>query len=96
VLRVLNIKRDNRSGAAYEVSVNIGKAIKHRRERADLTRAQLASRVGMPRQSLVILESSESSATLRTLGRVALALDVNVWELVQDAEAYPSTAGAVK
>ena len=74
--------------------MNIGQAVKHRRERADLTRAQLASRAGMPRQSVVILESTENSATLRTLGRVALALQVNVWELVQDAEAYASSAPA--
>lgn len=66
--------------------MNIGATIKRRREKADLTRAQLAPLAGMARQQLVRLESDASSPTLRTLERVAKALKTSAWQLVKEAE----------
>lgn len=66
--------------------MDIGKTIKRRREKADVTRAALAPRAGMARQQLVRIESDLSSPTLRTLERVAAALGCTVWQLVKEAE----------
>lgn len=71
--------------------MEIGATIKRRREKADVTRAELAARCegpggAMRRQQLVRIESDLSSPTLRTLERVATALGCTVWQLVKEAE----------
>jgi predicted RNase H-like HicB family nuclease/DNA-binding XRE family transcriptional regulator len=48
------------------------------RQALGLTQAGLAERVGVTRQQIALLESPDSNVTLRTLERVAKAMDLQV------------------
>lgn len=48
------------------------------RQRLGLTQADLARRVGVTRQQIALLESPDSNVTLRTLERIARAMDLRL------------------
>jgi transcriptional regulator with XRE-family HTH domain len=60
--------------------VEIGEAIRTARERADVSQAALAAKVGMQRENMIRLEKGRVNLTVETLMRIAsgLGLDLNV------------------
>lgn len=57
------------------------------RHRAKLTQEKLAHLAGFHRNVVGLLERGEMSPTLRTVDRLAQALDVSPLDLVRDSEA---------
>lgn len=58
------------------------------RQALDLTQAALAERVGVSRQQIALLEAPDANVTLRTLERVAAAMNLRLEvELVRDPAA---------
>ena len=66
--------------------MDLGNAIRRRREAAGQTQGELALAMDVSRQAVVALESSRSHPTIRTLLKVAHALGVSPSSLLRDAE----------
>ena len=62
------------------VAVNLGRI----RRKAGWTQTELARRVGTSQPRIAEIEGAQSNPTLRTLARIAYALDVNLSVLVAD------------
>lgn len=64
----------------------VGAAIRARREAAKLTLEELAHEAGLTVGHLFVIESGRTNPTLRTLFKVAAALEVRVGILMDEAE----------
>lgn len=64
----------------------LGKKIKDARKGMGLTQKQLADRLGTSPQNLAQYENGKRQPKLETLGKIASALGVDVWELYEDYE----------
>jgi len=60
---------------------NLGKKIAKIRSEKDLTQEQLALDTGLNRAFIGYIERSERKPTIKTIARIAEALDVELWEL---------------
>jgi transcriptional regulator with XRE-family HTH domain len=60
----------------------IGRRIRQRRQELDMTQKELADRLGITPSNITIIEHGEQNLTIRTLAKLAEALDVTVGELV--------------
>jgi len=56
----------------------IGGAIRTARERADLSQASLAEKIGMQRENLIRVEKGRANLTVETLVRIASGLDLDL------------------
>jgi DNA-binding XRE family transcriptional regulator len=72
---------------AEKVAMQIaGSWLAQARKKAGLTQKQLADRLGMPQSQISRIEKNPDRTTLRTMKRVAVALGVEVGELLAFAE----------
>ena len=60
--------------------------IKALRKERGLTQVQLANRVGLSQPSIVLAERGEDHLTLRTLRKIALALEVDLLDLFRESD----------
>jgi len=58
--------------------VEIGGAIRSARERADVSQAALAAKIGMHRENLIRVEKGRGNLTVETLMRIAEGLGVDL------------------
>lgn len=66
-----------------------GEYVRIRRELAGLTQAQLAERLGSQQPAIARLEAGDTNVSMRTLERIADALDLEVeWGMVPREEAF--------
>jgi len=61
-----------------ETTVNVARQIRTLRERRNLSQRSLAEASGLSRNTLSLLERGQTSPTVSTLKRLALALDVDI------------------
>lgn len=64
------------------LAASFGRCVTRHREAADLSISELARRAGVSRAFMWRIESGGSMANLRTMARIALALDVPLQSLV--------------
>ncbi|MDG1057752.1 MAG: helix-turn-helix transcriptional regulator [Flavobacteriaceae bacterium] len=64
--------------------VIVGKRISVLRKQLKLTQAALASTAGMEESALQRIEASRTNPTIKTLYKVAIALNVNIKELFEN------------
>jgi transcriptional regulator with XRE-family HTH domain len=75
------------SRAVYSVLRDVGGRIREARVSANLTQEEAAGRAGVDYKRLQRIEAGKVNVTIRTLVRLATALEVSVWQLMrQDAE----------
>jgi plasmid maintenance system antidote protein VapI len=81
-------ERDQRAYDVGRVTTEVTSAIEHRMEQAGITPEELARRLGgNPSRVASILRINPEAMTLRTLARLAVALDATVEvQLVAEAE----------
>jgi transcriptional regulator with XRE-family HTH domain len=65
--------------------MNIGANIKAIRKKKGLTQTQLANLMGSSKQMVSVWENSERELTIATLSKIAIALDIDINELLQDS-----------
>ena len=63
--------------------VQVAKAIRSLRLRSGLSQRQLALRMGVPRTYVSKIENEKATPTLSSLERLALALEVSVYDLLR-------------
>jgi transcriptional regulator with XRE-family HTH domain len=68
--------------------MNFSKSIKSRYKAKGWSESELARRAGISRSGLNEVITGKANIDLPRLIKVAKALDVNVWELVKEAESY--------
>lgn len=61
-----------------KVTVSVGRRIRELRERKNLSQQVIAERSGLSRNTLSLIERGQSSPTVSTLKRLAVALDVDI------------------
>jgi transcriptional regulator with XRE-family HTH domain len=61
-----------------ETTINVGKRIRRLREQRNLSQQALADGSGLSRNTLSLLERGQTSPTVSTLKRLAIALDVEI------------------
>jgi predicted RNase H-like HicB family nuclease/DNA-binding XRE family transcriptional regulator len=73
-------KRTSRSAALVSISpiLSVRLQLRWARQSLGLTQATLAKRVGVTRQQIALLEAPDSNVTLRTLERVASAMNLTL------------------
>jgi transcriptional regulator with XRE-family HTH domain len=64
----------------------IGDAIRKRREARDISQEAFADQIPMHRTYYGALERGEKNLQLSTLERVCKSLEVEMWEVIRDAE----------
>ncbi len=65
---------------------NIGINVRRNRENLGLTQTQLSDRTKLSQSLLSQIESGESVPSLKSLGKLAEALGVEVTELIEDSK----------
>jgi transcriptional regulator with XRE-family HTH domain len=70
--------------AKHSMALQVGRAIRARREAADKSQDQFADEIDMHRAYYAAIERGEKNVTLRTLKRVAEGLRVKMSELLRD------------
>jgi transcriptional regulator with XRE-family HTH domain len=70
--------------AKHSMAIQIGRAIRSRREASGSTQDQFADEIEMHRAYYAAIERGEKNITLRTLKRVAEGLQVRMSELLRD------------
>ena len=66
--------------------MNIGQAVKHMREKQELTQEQLSQALGIDRTRVIRLEQQQSMRT-KTLEEIAEALNIKPSDIMKQAEA---------
>jgi transcriptional regulator with XRE-family HTH domain len=69
-----------------DLAADFGAALRERRTELDLSQAEVAERAGLQRAALARLERGERAPGLRSLWRVAHAVDLRPSELIRAAE----------
>jgi transcriptional regulator with XRE-family HTH domain len=70
--------------AKHSMAIQIGRAIRGRREAAGKSQDQFADAIDMHRAYYAAIERGEKNVTLRTLKRVAEGLRVRMSEILRD------------
>jgi len=71
--------------AKQSIAIQIGKALRARRERAGMSQDQFADHIDMHRAYYAAIERGEKNVTLATLKRVADGLRASMSEILKDA-----------
>lgn len=66
--------------------VRVGLALRKRREAREYTQEGFADKIGMHRAYYGAIENGKKNLQLTTLERVCIGLDVEIWEVLRDAE----------
>lgn len=70
-----------------EIRDRVGKSIRQIRLEKGLTQESVSNRSGLVSRHLQKIEAGEVNVTLRSLGKIALALDVDISEFFKNEEA---------
>jgi len=70
--------------AKHSMAIQLGRAVRARREAAGVSQDQFADRIDMHRAYYAAIERGEKNVTLPTLKRVADGLRVSISELLRD------------
>ena len=70
--------------AKHSIAVQVGRAIRAKRERAGMSQDQFADHIDMHRAYYAAIERGEKNVTLRTLKRVADGLRVPMFEILKE------------
>jgi transcriptional regulator with XRE-family HTH domain len=85
---------DAKKEFAQDLGRQLGAAVRTRREKLGISQEELAFRAGVYRSYMSDVEQGKKTLNLGTLGRLALALECRLDELVSDVELdtknYPS------
>jgi transcriptional regulator with XRE-family HTH domain len=76
--------KDDSGDAALARS--FGASVTSHREKAKISMASLANSSGMSRAAMWRIEHGEVLPSLRTIARIAIALNLPVWQLLQDLD----------
>lgn len=80
---------DRAIDATTDVALHdLGRGIRAARERADVTQEDLADRSRIDVKRLQRIEAGTVNVTIKTLVRIASALDLTLWQLLR--ERYPA------
>ncbi len=66
--------------------IAFGKMVRERREALELSQEELASRAGLHRTAITMIERAKRSSTLETIEKLAQALQVQPSELIPEIE----------
>ena len=66
--------------------IGFGEMVRQRREALELSQEELASRAGLHRTAITMIERAKRSSTLETIEKLALALQIQPSELIPDIE----------
>ena len=66
--------------------MNVSRLFREERERQDLSLTRLSEKAGLSRQTIGFLEQRKRIPTLETMARIAAALDVELSDLIREAE----------
>ncbi|UYV13490.1 MAG: helix-turn-helix transcriptional regulator [Phycisphaera sp.] len=66
--------------------IRFGEMVRQRREALELSQEELASRAGLHRTAITMIERAKRSSTLETIEKLALALQIQPSELIPDIE----------
>src|SRR5438445_7608546 len=80
---------NHRSGVIVTTSSKLSEALKRRRIEHDLTLEQLSAKSGVSRAAISKIERGDSGASTSTLGKLAEALDLSIWQLVGGPHSEP-------
>jgi transcriptional regulator with XRE-family HTH domain len=75
---------DHRMGAAADAGLHVAGQVRDIRRARHLSQRQLASRMQVPRTYISKIENGKAIPTLGSLERLALALEIDVCQLVRD------------
>ena len=79
------INIDSPLACVQRMAMDIGTAIRERRIILGLSQCRLATRVGVHKQALSVMEKPGYMPSVRTLVRIASALGMPAWELLREA-----------
>ncbi len=88
--------QDDSDGATDEIIKVISRRLADTRKKRGLTQAQLGEKAGVRQSYIFELEQGSSSMTLRTLIRMARALEVDPRELFPGGASAPVTAAEIE
>ena len=77
---------------ADELQIRLGRAIRHRRERAGYSQEAFSDHIGVHQTYYGAVERGRQNITLRRLQQIADGLETPVWRLLRDAETKPLAA----
>ncbi len=69
-----------------EVCQNVSGILRRKRESLGLSLNAMGKKAGLSYQMIRYVESGERMPTIDTLLRMALALEVNLWEILREAD----------
>ena len=72
--------------AKHSISVQVGRALRARREAAGMSQDQFADHIDMHRAYYAAIERGEKNVTLKTLKRLADGLRIAMSEILEDAD----------
>ena len=75
---------DGDKQASAELQAAFGHSVKEARQKAGLTQTDLAERSGISRVDISRIESGQINVTLRTMRKLAAALDLRVSQMLND------------
>ena len=75
---------DEDKQASAELQAAFGHSVKEARQKAGLTQTDLAERSGISRVDISRIESGQINVTLRTMRKLAAALDLRVSQMLND------------
>jgi len=75
------------------ISIKIGGKIQEIRSNKGITQEDLAIRIGITRVSLVHIEQGKQVTKISRIYDIAIALDVELYDLIPDKEWYISNRG---
>ncbi len=66
------------------ILIKFGKKVRDERIKLNLSQEALASRAGVHRTYIGMIERAEKNITLENIGKIAKALDLNIGDLLAD------------
>jgi transcriptional regulator with XRE-family HTH domain len=72
--------------AKHKTAIQVGRALRARRQAAGLSQGQFADSIDMHRPYYAAIERGEKKITLKTLSRLADGLGVPISEILQDID----------
>jgi len=79
-----NVATDKKSQQA--VCSNVAKALRREREKRGLSMNLIAEKSGLSQQMVSYVEREMRNPTLETLLRISVAMDIELWKVIREAE----------